>query len=320
MRMFIGLRAILAFLVFAPLGVDIGWASFVPFDIDRFSYFLLGLAAATFAAGSYFYERVRKDENLSAMLFGTFFLVAFSASAGVLNYFLLTVAGTRIDAQLAHIDQLIGIDWPSLIQFAEAHPLANRILFFAYASLLPQTAVLINCLGFTSRPIEIYKFCLALALGAGITIAFWTIAPSFGAFSLYPIHATSQFVLAVDATHARDLLDLLANGPGRISPYKVKGLVAFPSFHTALAVIVTYYAWNIKFLRWLFLVINSLVVISIPVQGGHHVIDIDGGFAVAFLAIALTSRIARRSVAPGETRGLCEPKQSELASARAPAR
>jgi membrane-associated phospholipid phosphatase len=318
--MTIGLRLILALLVFAPLGVDIGWASYASFDIDRRSYVLVGIAAAALAAGSYFYEHIRKDEKLSAMLFGTFFLISFSASAGVLNYFLMTVAGARIDTQLAEVDQMLGIYWPALMQFAEAHPLANRILFLAYASLLPQTAVLINCLGFISRPNEIYKFCLALALGAGITIAFWTWAPSFGAFSLYPVYATSQFVLAVDANYARDLLDLLSNGPGRISPYEIKGLVAFPSFHTALAVIVTYYAWNIKYLRWIFLVVNSLVVISIPIQGGHHVIDIVGGFAVAFLAIALTSRIARWSLASGEVRRPERPKEPELAPSRAPAR
>jgi membrane-associated phospholipid phosphatase len=296
--MILSLRAILYAIALIAPATDMVWASLVPFDIDQQAYLWIAILAALLAAGSLFYTHFREDERLSAMLFGTAFLIAFSASFGVLNYFLLTVAGPRIDGQLATIDRMAGVDWPALMRFAEMHSIANYVLYLAYISLLPQTAVLVNCLGIFSRPNEIYKFCLSMALGAAITMAIWTVAPSFGAFSLYSVSSTPQFVLAVDTTYAKDLLTLLAQGPGHIAPYDVKGLIAFPSFHTAIAIFVTWYARNIRFLRWPVLILNSLVVLSIPIQGGHHIIDILGGAVVAAISIALTSLIARLVAEP----------------------
>jgi hypothetical protein len=298
------LQPILLSIVVVTLGTDIAWSSAAAFDIDRPAYLALAILAAIVGAGSIFYGGIRRDEKLNAMLFGTFFLIAFSASFGVLNYFLLTVAGARIDQELARIDRMAGIDWRALMRLAEMHPLANRILNLAYISTLPQIAILVNCLGLWARPIDIYKLCLSIAIGAAITVAVWTVAPSFGAFSVYPINHTPQFALAVDFTYARDLLDLLSHGPSRISPFELKGLIAFPSFHSVLAVFTVYYGWKVRFLRYPALMLNLLVLASIPIQGGHHVIDIAGGLAVAMLAIAMTNRIARQSLtAVGSARG-----------------
>jgi hypothetical protein len=317
--MTISLQTLLFSIVILTLGTDIAWARVVSFDLDLPAYLALGIIAAAVGAGSLFYAYLRKDEKLNAMLFGTFFLIAFSASFSVLNYFLLTIAGPRIDQELASIDKMAGIDWLALMRFAELHPLANRVLNLAYISTLPQIAILVNCLGLCGRPNEIYKLCLSIALGAAMTIAIWTLTPSFGAFSLYPISGTPQFVLAVDSAYARDLLNLLAHGPSRVSPFEVKGLIAFPSFHTVLAIFVTWYAWNIKFLRGLALALNLLVLMSIPIQGGHHVIDIAGGLVVAMLAIALTNRIARGSLTPVGAVQPSRPEQVQLIPTSAPA-
>lgn len=91
------------------LGTDAVWASASAFDIDRPDYLALAILASIVGAGSIFYAGIRRDEKLSAILFGTFFLMAFSASLSVLNYFLLTVAGPRIDEELASINE-----WPVL--------------------------------------------------------------------------------------------------------------------------------------------------------------------------------------------------------------
>ena len=77
---------------------------------------------------------------------------------------------------------MAGVDWLSLMRFAELHPLANRLLNLAYISTLPQIAILINCLGLCGHPSEIYKLCLTIALGAAITVTIWTLAP----FGLLP--------------------------------------------------------------------------------------------------------------------------------------
>src|SRR6266481_2921499 len=91
------LQLILMTIVAAVAAVDAVWARAGQFDIDAPAYGLLALLAVALAAGGIFYDRVRKDEKLAAMLFGTSFLIGMSASFSVLNYLLITVAGQRID-------------------------------------------------------------------------------------------------------------------------------------------------------------------------------------------------------------------------------
>jgi membrane-associated phospholipid phosphatase len=286
-------------ILFAIVGisssVDVAWAWVSNFQLDVPAYMLLAVAGLAFGLCGLFYARVRMDEKASAMLFGTSFLILFTASFSVMNYFLLTVAGPRIDRSLAAIDRMMGVDWPALMRLAEAHPTTNLMLFASYNSMLLQAAVLINCLGLWGRSADVYKLCLSVAIGAGVSILAWTLTPSFGAFVVYGVpDAGANFPVMADNGYAQELLDLLKNGPGYITPYKVKGLIGFPSFHTALAVLLAYYGWKLWFLRWPFLVLNLLVVVSTPIQGGHHLVDVLAGIAVGGLALSLTELIAAR--------------------------
>jgi membrane-associated phospholipid phosphatase len=237
------------------------------------------------------------------MLFGTSFLIGMSAAFSVLNYLLLTVAGARIDAPLAALDRAIGVDWPALMAFVAQYPVTNFVLQLVYISVLPQIALLVVVLGFKGKPEQIYMLCLSVAAGAAISIGIWTIAPSFGAFSVYdlPPSVASHLVLALDGHYARALIHLLANGPGRISPSAAQGLIGFPSYHAVLAMLVVWYARELPVARWIALALNALVLIATPIQGGHHVVDVLAGFGVAALAI-WTAHFALRWAALAKSR------------------
>ena len=289
------LQLLLFAIVAAAASVDVVWGEAGHFDIDAKAYGLLALLSIALAAGGVFYDRFRKDERLAAMLFGTSFLIGMSAAFSVLNYLLLTVAGARIDAPLAAFDRAIGVDWPALMAAISHYPVANMVLQLCYISVLPQIALLVAALGFKAKPEKIYALCLAVAAGAAISIAVWTFAPSFGAFSVYelPQAVASHLVLALDGHYARELIHLLANGPGRISPSAAQGLIGFPSYHAVLAMLVVWYARELPVLRWVALAINAVVLVATPIQGGHHVVDVLAGFGVAALAIA-TAQFALR--------------------------
>jgi membrane-associated phospholipid phosphatase len=281
------LQAILFALVAVVAATDVVWARAGHFDIDAPAYGLLALLTLALAAGGVFYDRVRRDERLAAMLFGTSFLIGMSASFSVLNYLLLTVAGHRIDVPLAAIDRALGVDWPALMAFVAHYPLTNTVLQLVYICVLPQLAVLTVALGFWGKPEQIYALCLAVAAGAAIAIGVWTVAPSFGAFSVYelPANVSRHLVLALDGSYAHQLIHLLANGPGRIAPSSAQGLIGFPSYHAVLALLVVWYARKLAVIRWVALGINAVVLVATPIQGGHHVVDVLAGFAVAALAV-----------------------------------
>lgn len=290
------LQLILLTIVIGVAFIDAVWIRARHFDVDAGAYGMITLLTVICAAGGEFYTSIRKDERLAAMLIGAGFLVGMSASFSVLNYLLLTVAGQRIDTALAAIDRAAGIDWPAMMAFAAHFPWLTNIVFqLVYLSVLPQIAFVLLVTGIWGKPQRIYAMSLAVAWGAAISIAIWTVAPSFGAFSVYvlPADVSKHLVLALDGRYAQDLMNLLSHGPGHISPRDAKGLIGFPSYHAALAVIVTWYARELPGLRWLLLGVNATVLVATPIQGGHHVIDIVAGIAVAALSIFLAKAVVR---------------------------
>src|SRR5689334_21757603 len=119
------LPALMIGIVVVVAAIDCVWASLRHFDIDLAAYTRLALLTMILCAASVFYARVRKSPSIAAMLFGTAFLIAFSAGFSVLNYFLLTVAHTRIDAQLAALDRAMGVNWPAMMAAFMPHSAIN---------------------------------------------------------------------------------------------------------------------------------------------------------------------------------------------------
>jgi hypothetical protein len=281
------LPGLLLLLVVLLAGIDTAWAIGGHFALDVAAYCRLSLMALTLLLAARVYSTTRPDPRLAAMLFGTGFLCAFSLGASVLNYLLLTRAGTRIDDMLAAMDRALGFDWPHAMAWMAAHPRLNTLAYAAYSSMLPQVAVLTIALA-TVDPARVYRFVAGVAVGALICIAVWSLAPSFGAFSVYANPVPHAF-LALDGAYAHDLVRLLKNGPGLISPADAKGLIGFPSYHAVLALLVMWHARGLKYLRWPAVLLNVAVLLATPVQGGHHVMDVLGAIPVTALALWMTA-------------------------------
>jgi hypothetical protein len=265
-----------------------------PHRLDGGAFFGVGLLGACLMTGACFYRVTRPDPRLAAMLFGAGFLCLFSCEASTLNYLLLPHAGGRIDVMLARWDRALGFDWPAALRWMARHPVLNGFAFIAYSSMLPQVAMSAIVLA-AIEPARVYRASMALALSALICIAVWVLAPSFGAFSVYA-SPDAHLTLALDSGYARELERLLRDGPGLISPRDAKGLIGFPSYHAAMALLVIWYSRDVKFLRWPVAALNLAVLVATPVQGGHHAVDVLAAFPVAAFSILLTSILARGEI------------------------
>lgn len=285
--MLVSLPARLLALLGVLAGIDAVWVVLGHFALDGGGFLRLGLLSLCLLAGAHVYQTLRPEPRLAAMLLGTGFLCAFSLGASLLNYLLLTRAGPRIDVELAALDRALGFDWPAAMAWMAQHPRLNLLALIAYSSMLPQVALLTIVLA-TVEASCVYRFCLALALSALSCIAIWSLAPSFGAFSVYPL-VDNHAALALDPAYAHELLRLLHDGPGLISPRDTKGLIGFPSYHAVLAILVMWFARDIRYLRWTALALNIAVLLSTPVQGGHHLIDVLAAFPIAACAIFITA-------------------------------
>jgi PAP2 superfamily len=272
------------------IAADLVWGISGRFQVDVIAYLRLGALSLALLGAGIFYQTRRDEPCIAAMLLGACFLCAFSAAASLFNYFLLTFHGPRIDVALAAADRALGFDWVGVMTAMTAHPLLGRLLFLVYNSVLPQIALMMMALGWSGSADKTYRFCIAIASGALVSILVWTAAPSFGAMSIHalPQGVARSVAASVDSEYGRVLVAMLRNGPGFISPADVRGLIGFPSYHGALALIVAWYARSLPRLFWPLLIVNVLVLVATPVQGGHHLVDVLASFPVAALAIFLS--------------------------------
>lgn len=296
----IRLNIFLASIAIALIGLDATWVWTKGFDIDIRSYAIIGLVLSPLVVGTIIYSRLRPDPLISATCACVAFLLAFSASCELLSYLLSTVAGTRADGALAQIDRLMGFHWVDLMILAAKFPAVTAGLRLCYVSVMPQIMLLVCILGWSGRLATLYDFCLAIALGALACVFIWAIHPSFGAFSIFnlPAVTASKLGLALDGNYGRDLVALLRNGPGFITPLELRGIVGFPSFHTVQALVLIWYTRRLPVIRWAAAILNLLVLIATPIHGGHHLIDLFGGAAVTLAAIPAAGWIVRSARRP----------------------
>lgn len=291
------LQRILFTIAASVIAVDLVWAIAAGFQIDVMAYARLGLLSIALVAAGIFYQTRRGEPRIAAMLIGAAFLCSFSAAASTLNYFLLTAHGPRIDVALAAADRALGFDWVGAMTAMADYPLLNRVLFFAYNIVLPEIALMTVILGWRGNAEKTYRFCIAIAAGALIAVFIWALTPSVGTQALFtlPPDVAAKLNLALDAEYGATLNQLLRDGPGYISPSEVRGLIAFPSYHGVLALIVTWYARSVPRLFWPLAVINVLVLVATPIQGGHHLVDVLAAFPVTALALFLAGEFTRNT-------------------------
>ena len=88
------------------------------------------------------------------------------------------------------------------------------------------------------------------------------------------------------------LTRLLQEGPGRITPAVITGVVGFPSYHTVMALMVTWYCRRtILFVP--ILLVNLAMIPATLLHGGHHLIDLVGGLVVFSIGVQIANRLIK---------------------------
>jgi len=225
---------------------------------------------------------------------GTFYLIALIVplACAVLARTALPYA----DEALSQADQMLGFDWMAMIHLYQAHPIASEFLARVYMTLnwQPQLLLLLLCI-FRSTPM-VYRFLTAWALCLLVTVALFPFFPAVAAFDFYRINVADMPgpIMEYD-WKLREIMDGLRNGMDTVlGLHHLKGIITMPSFHAASAVLLTWGYWSLTWMRWPFLLLNVIMIISALPIGGHYLIDIFAGMALAALSIQGANHIHRR--------------------------
>jgi membrane-associated phospholipid phosphatase len=239
------------------------------------------------AALGFVYSAVRPDERLAALGFGGAYLIAYTLAAAILSYLGTSLGRPLLDAEFARLDAALGLDWLTMLELTNAWPPIGKLLRAAYAASMPQLLLVFLALA-TSRQIErLADFLLLFTATSLAVVVTASLLPSAGAFVHFDPPATLRGVVGQDAGiwHLQHFEALRSGAMRTIDPGSIEGLVTFPSFHTALAVITAWALWRTRWLALPALALNGLVIISTVPVGGHYFVDVLAGMAIAGAAL-----------------------------------
>ena len=212
----------------------------------------------------------------------------------MLSYAASSVPLPYRDAELLALDRWLGFERDAYMAFLKQHPDLREVLYFAYTTIMHQTLLVCLIPLITRRVDRLQAYIIAFAFAVTATAVIASFIPAANAL-IYVDKAPIDLSTLPDGGHSYfPTLEGLRAGTLRIIDFGgMEGLIAFPSFHTANAILFVWALWPIRLLRLPMLVLNFLLIASTPLAGAHYLVDVIGGAAVAFGAIFATSRLVR---------------------------
>ena len=257
----------------------------------------LGGYAATLALamiGGYV-RQMKSAPRVGLALVGAGIFTGFTAVSSIFIFALFPLANPLIDPWLLTIDAALGYHWPGLIAWLADHPALAQALGYVYHSSLAQILLTIILLAALSRTLDLHRFLLVGIVTLILAVAIWWTVPSIGpsAFQQIPEAHRLATGLYYSPAYGELLRSLVEVGPRQISPEVVTGVVAFPSYHMIMALMVVWFTrGTVAFLPAA--LVNTAMVPATLSHGGHHLIDLVGGLAVFALGLWITQRLIRQ--------------------------
>jgi len=257
-----------------------------------------------------FYRFVRRDQEIVCMVISMGQLVVVMVMGLMLTYVASTVPLPYRDFELHAIDRWLGFERNAYLEFLARNDWLRAILVFSYNTLLPQGILVLFVLPAVRRVDRLQRYVIAFAIAVTATVAIAIFVPAANAaIYLDKMPIDDSDLSGGGYGYFPTLQGLRAGTIRSVSFDAMEGLISFPSFHTANAILIVWTLWPIVLLRFMLLPLNVLLIASTPLCGAHYVTDIAGGAAVALAAILVASRLGRAPLERGrELPAAGEPK------------
>jgi hypothetical protein len=207
-------------------------------------------------------------------------------AVGLFTYLSIRAGTPLADTRLAAIDRSLGFDWPAVFAWVQGAPSLHAALAISYWSLfaqLPGAVVLLAVTRRFDRSAEFVSLFIATLIACAAVSAFF---PAEAAWSYYGVSDVAN------AYHLADFNALRDGSMQEIAVDRMTGLITFPSFHAALALLFIYATRGIPWLFPAALVLNIGMIAATPVIGGHYLVDVIAGLALVPVAIAVLHPLA----------------------------
>src|SRR5262245_20884750 len=193
------------------------------------------------------------------------------------------------DPWLAHVDESIGIHMPTVVQWVNAHPTVYNLLLVGYASFLWQVSFAPVIIAVFSRE-RLWTYVVAYQAAWSLALLGITLFPAECVF----VHYGYQIDMHMIGTEVvNDIHRARMHLPWVLSISSANGLVSFPSFHAATAVLM---AWTMRVrnvLGAIVLVMNLFRILGTAFLGSHDVVDVIASLVMMPAVLWMAQRATR---------------------------
>jgi membrane-associated phospholipid phosphatase len=241
------------------------------------------------------YSKTRRDPQVIFVLGSIAQIVLVTVVMSPLTY---VAAATNLplrDAELLALDRSLGLDWAAFAAFVNDHPLLSAWLDYGYGMIRWPLFAIPVVLTAARRYGRLQDFTLAFALALMATTAVSALVPAVGVYQQIGLDPAGLEHLNPQAylDQVRDLAPVREGALRHLDLFGLAGIVTFPSFHAASAVLYAWALWPVRWMRPIAVIANAAMLASTPIDGGHYFSDLLAGVAVAVVSIVVACRLGR---------------------------
>jgi len=265
--------ALLAVL-YAGSNLTIAWST--AFQLIGFGG-IAGLWLYLFAIPS----RSRREWVVTESLAVLLLIISLALIVGSGQYLVALWQRPLVDPYLATADRLLGVSVPGFVAWTRQHDWLTVALRVAYFTLLPQFILAILGLGLVLRDRDrLWEFAFHFHFCSLVTLAASGLFPAECAFIFYgfdPLIDQARFIHHFESLRAATFRTIRFDD--------IEGLISFPSFHVAGALMVTWAFRSRRAWLWPLIVLNIGLIAATFMTGAHYVIDVLATFVIFPLSV-----------------------------------
>lgn len=224
------------------------------------------------------------------------FLLTYAVASTTIVYLGQALGAPLQDQAFAAADEALGFDFLAFHAWVGTQPMLPEALHFAYHSCARQFLIIFVVSAILLDRETVAQFCALMALTLIPTVIIASLWPALGS-CIYHQPTVAPFA-HLDPLACREYLphvEALRAGTYTVFDLReAKGLLTFPSYHTVMAIIAVYSVRRHIWLLIPFAGLNALNIVATIPYGGHYLVDVFAGAAIAFAAIAVVQWNARR--------------------------
>src|SRR4029077_11707104 len=194
------------------------------------------------------------------------------------------------DARFAHMDAALGFNWLGCLTVIIPHPILRNLLEHDYNSVFVQVFVSIAYFAIIRRTDRNRELLWTGMFSALITASLSGLLPAVGPY----VNDVKSLPLKDMPAWLAVFVTLRDGTLSKFALLDMTGIVTFPSFHTALAILLIYVHRPPLRSFVPVLILNVVMLVAIPFAGHHYLVDMIAGAGVAAISIGFV-RLAMRS-------------------------